>query len=76
MLRRTEKNPFVLDSPRPKIRFKDYAYNELRYKMLTRTNPQEAERLITLAQEAVDMKWRLYEDMATQAGHRFQPSGW
>jgi pyruvate-ferredoxin/flavodoxin oxidoreductase len=75
-LRRTDKNPFVLDSPRPKIGFKDYAYNELRYKMLTRTNPQEAERLIILAQEAVDMKWQLYEEMATQEGHRFQPSGW
>ncbi|MEI6415667.1 MAG: 4Fe-4S binding protein, partial [Pseudomonadota bacterium] len=73
-LRQTGRNPFILDSPRPKIKLSDYAYNELRYKMLTRTNPKEAERLMELAQQAVDIKWRVYEEMATRDGSHFQPS--
>ena len=72
-LRKVGKNPFVLDSPRPKIKFKEYAYNELRYKMLTRSNPEEAENLIKLAQELVDLRWQTYEDMASWEAHKFQP---
>jgi len=72
-LRQTDKNPFVLDSPRPTIKLKDYAYNELRYRMLSRSNPQEAERLLKLAQQAVDLKWQTYEEMAMRDGSRFQP---
>jgi pyruvate-ferredoxin/flavodoxin oxidoreductase len=72
-LRQTDKNPFVLDSPRPTIKLKDYAYNELRYRMLSRSNPQEAERLLKLAQQAVDLKWQTYEEMAIRDGSRFQP---
>ncbi|MFZ1583087.1 MAG: pyruvate:ferredoxin (flavodoxin) oxidoreductase, partial [Saprospiraceae bacterium] len=45
ILRNGGKNPFVLDSPKPSIPFKAYAYNELRYKVLTQTQPQEAEKL-------------------------------
>jgi pyruvate-ferredoxin/flavodoxin oxidoreductase len=73
-LRKTEHNPFVLDSPRPRIPLKEYAYNELRYKMLTKTNPQEAERLMTLAQQAVYQRWDTYEDMANRSGEQFQPA--
>ncbi|MEZ4773361.1 MAG: pyruvate:ferredoxin (flavodoxin) oxidoreductase [Bacteroidia bacterium] len=72
-LRKAGKNPFVLDSPRPTIKLKDYAYNELRYKILTRTNPEEAERLMTLAQEMVDLRWQTYEDMSTWKSSDFQP---
>jgi pyruvate-ferredoxin/flavodoxin oxidoreductase len=73
MLRQSEKNPFVLDSPRPRIAFKDYAYNELRYKMLQRTNPAEAERMLKLAQQIVNQKWDIYEQMATSSGSQFHP---
>jgi pyruvate-ferredoxin/flavodoxin oxidoreductase len=73
MLRQSEKNPFVLDSPRPRIAFKDYAYNELRYKMLQRTNPVEAERMLKLAQQIVNQKWDIYEQMATSSGSQFHP---
>ena len=41
--------------------FRDYAYQELRYKMLTRTNPAEAEMLMVMAQEEVNQKWKQYE---------------
>jgi len=73
MLRQTRHNPFVLDSPRPRVQFKDYAYNELRYKMLQRTNPEKAEQMLILAQQVVDQKWQVYEKMATQSGGQFQP---
>jgi pyruvate-ferredoxin/flavodoxin oxidoreductase len=73
MLRQSEKNPFVLDSPRPRIAFKDYAYNELRYKMLQRTNSVEADRMLKLAQQIVNQKWDIYEQMATSSGSQFHP---
>jgi pyruvate-ferredoxin/flavodoxin oxidoreductase len=63
----------VLDSPRPVIRLKDYAYNELRYKILQQTNPDEAGRLMQLAQEIVDLRWKNYEDMASWRAEAFQP---
>ena len=72
-LRESAKNPFVLDSPRPRVKFKDYAFNELRYKMLSRTNPKESERLMAMAQQVVEQKWQIYEEMASRNGTRFHP---
>jgi pyruvate-ferredoxin/flavodoxin oxidoreductase len=72
-LRQAGKNPFILDSPRPTIKLKDYAYNELRYRVLTQTNPEEAERLMKLAQEIVNLRWETYEDMASWQPQDFQP---
>jgi pyruvate-ferredoxin/flavodoxin oxidoreductase len=72
-LRDSDKNPFVLDSPRPRIKLKDYALNELRYKMLARSHPAESEHLMTLAQKVVDQKWDTYEEMASGSGNRFHP---
>ncbi|MCX6138499.1 MAG: pyruvate:ferredoxin (flavodoxin) oxidoreductase [Ignavibacteriales bacterium] len=58
------QNPFKLDSKAPKIRFEEYAYKEIRYKMLTKSAPEEAKRLLALAQEDVNSKWRYYEQLA------------
>jgi pyruvate-ferredoxin/flavodoxin oxidoreductase len=63
-VRESGENPFVLDSPRPTLKLKDYTENELRYRMLTRTNPKAAEALMERAQEMVNRKWKLYEEMA------------
>ena len=73
MLRKAMKNPFVLDSPRPVIPLTEYAYRELRYKDLLRTNPGEAEYLMQLAQEIVDLRWQNYENMAGWKAEAFQP---
>lgn len=73
ILRKKDANPFVLDSPRPTVSLKDYAYNELRYKVLTQTQPEEAEKLIRIAQEIVDLRWRTYEEMAGFGASSFQP---
>jgi len=74
-LRRAGKKPFVLDSPAPRIKLKDYAYNEMRYKSILRTNPEEAERLMTQAQATLERRWNTYEHMATQESSDFQPTG-
>jgi pyruvate-ferredoxin/flavodoxin oxidoreductase len=71
MLRMTGGNPFMLDSPRPRIELTDYTQRKLRYRTLTNTDPAEAERLAALAQEAVDQRWDTYEEMATRGAHRF-----
>ncbi len=63
--RKSGENPFVLDSPRPTMKLRDYADNELRYRMLKHTNPKAADRLMQMAQDAVDRKWKLYEEMAS-----------
>ncbi len=73
-LRRNDQNPFVLDSPKPTIALRDYAYNELRYKVLTQTAPAEAEYLMQLAQEIVDLRWKTYEEMAGFGASQFQPT--
>ncbi len=71
MLRAAGGNPFMLDSPRPRIALTDYTQRELRYRALSRTDPAEAERLGALAQEAVDQRWDTYEEMATRSAQRF-----
>jgi len=73
-LRRAGKKPFVLDSPAPRIKLKEYAYNEMRYKSILRTNPEEAERLMSQAQATLERRWNTYEHMATQESSDFQPT--
>ncbi|WP_428241283.1 pyruvate:ferredoxin (flavodoxin) oxidoreductase [Gynuella sp.] len=67
------KNPFILDSLRPTIDVKDYAYRENRYKVLRDRNPEEADRLMQLAQQVVNQKWSVYEEMATRSADEFIP---
>ncbi|KAB2878069.1 pyruvate:ferredoxin (flavodoxin) oxidoreductase [bacterium] len=59
------KNPLVLDSKAPSISFKDYAYNETRYKMLTMSDPEMAKTLAIQAQDDINKRWNFYEQMAT-----------
>lgn len=73
VLRKKNQNPFVLDSTRPSVALKDYAYNELRYKVLTMTNPEAADELMKHAQELVNLKWKTYEELATKKASDFVP---
>jgi pyruvate-ferredoxin/flavodoxin oxidoreductase len=59
------KNPLVLDSKPSKMPLKDYAYNETRYKMLTHSQPEEAKRLIELAQQDVLKRLHFYQQLAS-----------
>jgi pyruvate-ferredoxin/flavodoxin oxidoreductase len=67
-MRKIDENPFRLDSPRPTIPFKEYAYNELRYRALAFTRPAEAEELMRRAQAGADDKYRSYEELACLSG--------
>jgi pyruvate-ferredoxin/flavodoxin oxidoreductase len=58
-------NPLQLDSRAPKLPLKDYIYNETRFRMLTQSKPEEAERLLALAQQDVKERWRMYEQLAS-----------
>ncbi|HLP92601.1 MAG TPA: pyruvate:ferredoxin (flavodoxin) oxidoreductase [Saprospiraceae bacterium] len=73
VLRQANRNPFVLDSLRPTISLKDYAYQELRYTDLQRSNPEEAETLMQLAQTIADLRWQNYENMASWKAEAFVP---
>jgi pyruvate-ferredoxin/flavodoxin oxidoreductase len=66
MLAREGKNPLRLDSKPPKIKFEDYAYTEARYKMLTKSNPEEAKRLMALAEGDARRRYRIFEEMARE----------
>lgn len=75
MLRKKDRNPFVLDSPRPTMPLKEYAYKEMRYRVLLNSNPVEAEELMKLAQEMVNLRWKSYEELATKKASDFVPVG-
>jgi pyruvate-ferredoxin/flavodoxin oxidoreductase len=64
-MREIGQNPFRLDSPRPSVPFKDYAYNELRYQALALTRPADAAALLRQAQADVHEKYRIYEEFAS-----------
>ena len=55
---------FLLDSPPPSIPLQAYAYNEGRYRMLADSKPDEAAQLLALAQEDVNHRWQVYQDLA------------
>jgi pyruvate-ferredoxin/flavodoxin oxidoreductase len=57
-------NPLTIDSKPPTIPLSEYLYRENRFKMLTHSNPAEAERLLKLAQEDVNYRWRLYDQLS------------
>ena len=65
-LKKSKKNPMVLDSQRAKIPFEDFAYKEMRYNILNFTNPSEAKRLKVLAQKEIDERWSVYQHLATE----------
>ncbi len=72
-MQRVGHSPFQLDSPRPTIAFKEYAYNEIRYSSLARTLPEDAANLLVEAQAAVVAKYHKYEELAALDGGRFPP---
>jgi pyruvate-ferredoxin/flavodoxin oxidoreductase len=72
-MRNAGEMPFRLDSARPTIPLKDYAYNELRYRTLATTRPREAAELLDVAQTAAREKYAQYEALASRDGSRFHP---
>ncbi len=60
------KNPLKLDCKRPTLRYEEYAYRQNRFKMLTKSNPDAAKRLLEAAQNDVTSRWELYEHLAAR----------
>jgi len=60
------QNPLILDSRTPKINIDEYLYKENRFKMLTKSHPDAAKRLLEEAQDDVYARWRVYEFLASQ----------
>ncbi|MDX1413018.1 MAG: pyruvate:ferredoxin (flavodoxin) oxidoreductase [Candidatus Promineifilaceae bacterium] len=60
------KNPMKLDSRKPSLPLEKYIYREGRYRMLTQSNPEAANRLLTLAKSDIESRWRQYEVLAAQ----------
>ncbi len=71
VIREAGGNPFLLDSPRPRLHLREYQDRELRYKVLRASNPEEADRLTGLAQAAVDRRWGEYEELAMRGAEAF-----
>ncbi len=57
-------NPLQLDSGEPKIPLSDYIYNETRFRMLQKLDPDRAKVLLESAEEATRKRYNLYEQLA------------
>jgi len=60
------ENPMQLDSPPPRIKVKEYLGMENRFKMLTKSRPEEALRFHEQAQLDADQRWLLYQQLASR----------
>ncbi|MCT7973296.1 pyruvate:ferredoxin (flavodoxin) oxidoreductase [Laspinema olomoucense] len=60
------KNPLQLDMRSPKKGVEYSMYNENRFKMLTKTKPADAKRLLAEAQNDINTRWEMYEYLASR----------
>jgi pyruvate-ferredoxin/flavodoxin oxidoreductase len=60
------ENPLALDSRAPTRKVQEYLLQQTRFKMLTKSKPEDAERLWKAAQHDVEKRFRMYEYMASR----------
>jgi hypothetical protein len=65
--------PFPARFAAADIPLEDYRYNEVRFKSLTQTRPDDARHMLAQAQLELQEKYRIYEDLAARDGSRFHP---
>lgn len=65
--------PFTLDSLRPTLPLGEYRKHEGRYRSLQQAHPEEAVRLLEIAEKVVNQRWAVYEEMATRNAADFHP---
>ena len=58
------KKPLLLDMQKPKHPVEQSMYQENRFKMLTKSKPELAKRLLDEAQAEVNARWKMYEYLA------------
>jgi len=64
------ENPLQLDSQAAKAKVADFMLSENRFKMLTKSRPDDARRLFAQAQHDAEARWELYSYLASR-----KPSG-
>ncbi|MEN6377970.1 MAG: pyruvate:ferredoxin (flavodoxin) oxidoreductase [Methanofastidiosum sp.] len=60
-LEKEGKNPLQLDSGNPSITLDKYIYNETRFKILLRSKPEVAKKLLDESQKQIIKKWNFYK---------------
>ncbi len=60
------ENPLALDSRAPTRKVQEYLLQQTRFKMLTKSKPEDAQRLWKMAQQDVETRYRMYEYMASR----------
>jgi len=58
------ENPLQLDSSTAKTKVQDYLLSENRFKMLTKSKPEDAKRFFAQAQSDADRRWKFYQFLA------------
>ena len=60
------ENPLALDSRAPSRKVQEWLLQQTRFKMLTKSKPEDAERLWKAAQKDVETRFHMYEYMASR----------
>ncbi len=58
------ENPLQLDSAAAKAKVQDYLLSENRFKMLTKSKPEDAKKFFAQAQTDADRRWKYYQYLA------------
>jgi pyruvate-ferredoxin/flavodoxin oxidoreductase len=58
------KNPLSIDNKPPSIPLSDYIYQEVRYKALQKTAPEDAALLLAEEEKELKLQWRYYQHLA------------
>ncbi|CAK8720369.1 MAG: pyruvate-ferredoxin/flavodoxin oxidoreductase [Candidatus Electronema aureum] len=61
LLEEQGKNPLIIDSKEPTIKFADYALNENRYRQLKMANPAQCDALMEASQKDVERSWKFLQ---------------
>ena len=65
------ENPLQIDSPTPRLKVEQFLNMENRFKMLTKSKPEEARKFMQQAQHDAETRWQLYQYMAAR---NFKPA--
>ena len=73
--RRAERgeNPLQLDSGAAKAKVQDFMLSENRFKMLTKSKPEDAKKFFAQAQADADRRWKFYQFMAAARHENRKP---
>ncbi|MHC4762932.1 MAG: pyruvate:ferredoxin (flavodoxin) oxidoreductase, partial [Planctomycetota bacterium] len=63
-LKEQGKNPLQLDSKPPTMNLEDYIYGENRYRVLQKSGPEAAKKLLELAKADVAQRYALMEQLS------------